>query len=452
MEHWPMTAEPQERQPSPWEAGVEADKAELASQSGEPAALDRMGRVLTITAVAIGNALEWFDIVVYGFLAATMAKLFFPSNDPEMSLLITLGTFGLTFLMRPLGSLFLGAYADRVGRKRAMTLAIVLMLIGTFILAVAPTYAMVGRTASVIVLCARLLQGFSAGGEFGSSTAFLAELDPKKSGFYSSWQPASQGLMSLMGSGFGVLLSVGMSQTQVMAWGWRIPFVFGLLVGPVAIYIRSKLHENPAFAAMGVRQISQLKLFNHQKKRILIGVGLVILATVSSYTLLYIPVFATKRLGISGGGGFTSTLIFGALELCLCPLFGLLSDRIGRLPIMAVAAGLMFVGVIPLFAWLAAAPSLGLLVGVETALGILTAAYFGPTTSAMAQLFPASFRSTGLSLSYSLAAAIFGGFAPLIVASLTNATNSNLAPSFYIIFAAGLSLMAVLGARRAGVR
>ncbi len=163
-----MTAEPQERQPSPWEAGVEADKAELASQSGEPAALDRMGRVLTITAVAIGNALEWFDIVVYGFLAATMAKLFFPSNDPEMSLLITLGTFGLTFLMRPLGSLFLGAYADRVGRKRAMTLAIVLMLIGTFILAVAPTYAMVGRTASVIVLCARLLQGFSAGGEFGS--------------------------------------------------------------------------------------------------------------------------------------------------------------------------------------------------------------------------------------------------------------------------------------------
>jgi len=447
-----MTAESHERKPSAWEAGVEPGEADLVAQSGEPTTPDRLGRALTVTAVAIGNALEWFDIVVYGFLAATMAKLFFPSNDPETSLLITLGTFGLTFLMRPLGSLFLGAYADRAGRKRAMTLAIVLMLIGTFILAVTPTYAMVGRTASIIVLGARLLQGFSAGGEFGSSTAFLAELDPKRSGFYSSWQPASQGLMSLMGSGFGVFLSVGMSQNQVMAWGWRIPFVFGLIVGPVAIYIRTKLHENRTFSAIGARQMSQMELLNHQKRRILIGVGLVILATVSSYTLLYIPIFATQRLGITGGGGFTSTLIFGALELCLCPLFGLLSDRIGRLPIMAVAAGLTFVGVIPLFALLAAAPSLGLLVGVETVLGILTAAYFGPTTSAMAELFPASFRSTGLSLSYSLAAAIFGGFAPLIVAWLTNATNSNLAPSFYLIFASAVSLMAVLGARRAGVR
>jgi MHS family proline/betaine transporter-like MFS transporter len=411
-----------------------------------------MGRTLTITAVAIGNALEWFDIVVYGFLAGTMAKLFFPSNDPETSLLITLGTFGLTFLMRPLGSLFLGAYADRAGRKRAMTLAIVLMLIGTFILAVTPTYAMIGRTASIIVLSARLLQGFSAGGEFGSSTAFLAELDPKKSGFYASWQPASQGLMSLMGSGFGVFLSVGLSQAQVMAWGWRTPFIFGLLVGPVAVYIRSQLHESRALSFEDDRQKTQLNVFRQQKWRILISIGMVVLATVSSYTMLYIPIFANRRLGIAGGGGFTSTLIFGALELCLCPLFGLLSDRIGRLPIMAAAAGLMFVGVIPLFALLAAAPSFGLLFGVEAVLGILTAAYFGPSTAAMAELFPASFRSTGLSVSYSLAAAIFGGFAPLIVAWLTNLTNSNLAPSFYLIFAAALSLIALFGARRAGVR
>jgi MHS family proline/betaine transporter-like MFS transporter len=431
---------------------VEADAANRVDPTAEPVVLDRLGRTLTITAVAIGNALEWFDIVVYGFLAGTMAKLFFPSNDPETSLLITLGTFGLTFLMRPLGSLFLGAYADRAGRKKAMTLAIVLMLIGTFVLAVTPTYAMVGRTASVIVLGARLLQGFSAGGEFGSSTAFLAELDPKKSGFYSSWQPASQGLMSLMGSGFGVFLSVGLSQAQVMTWGWRTPFIFGLLVGPVAVYIRGKLHEGHALPFKDDLKKSQLHVFRQQKWRILISIGIVVLATVSSYTMLYIPIFATKRLGISGGGGFTSTLIFGALELCLCPLFGLLSDRIGRIPIMAAAAGLMFLGVIPMFALLAAAPSFELLLGVEAVLGVLTAAYFGPSTAAMAELFPASFRSTGLSVSYSLAAAIFGGFAPLIVAWMTNATNSNLAPSLYLIFAAGLSLMALLGAKRAGVR
>jgi MHS family proline/betaine transporter-like MFS transporter len=431
-----------------------ADKNGVAwvTRGAESLAQDRLGRALTITAVAIGNALEWFDIVVYGFLAGIMAKLFFPSNDPDMSMLVTLGTFGLTFLMRPLGSVFLGAYADRVGRKQAMTLAIMLMLTGTFVLAIAPTYAMVGRTASIIVLCARLLQGFSAGGEFGSSTAFLAELDPKRSGFYSSWQPASQGLMALMASGFGLLLSVGLSQAQVMAGGWRIPFIFGLLVGPVAVYIRRKLHENRGFANDNSEKISQVQIFKTQKWRILIGIGLVILATVSSYTMLYIPIFAAKYLGVSNGGGFTSTLIFGALELCLCPIFGLLSDRIGRIPIMASAAGLMFVGVIPLFAFLAAAPSFGLLVGVETVLGVLTAAYYGPTAAAMAELFPASFRSTGLSVSYSLAAAIFGGFAPLIVAWLTTLTASTLAPSFYLIFASCLSLMAVVGAWRVGVR
>jgi MHS family proline/betaine transporter-like MFS transporter len=447
-----MTLESQGRVRSSSAAVADKNNAAGVANGAEPLAVDRVGRTLTITAVAIGNALEWFDIVVYGFLAGIMAKLFFPGNDPEMSVLITLGAFGLTFLMRPLGSLFLGAYADKVGRKQAMTLSIMLMLVGTFVLAITPTYAMVGRTASIIVVSARLLQGFSAGGEFGSSTAFLAELDPRRSGFYSSWQPASQGLMSLMGSGFGLLLTVGLSQTQVMAWGWRLPFIFGLLVGPVAIYIRSKLHENRAPSNENERKASQFQTMRHQQRPILIGVGLVVLATVSSYTMLYIPIFAAKHLGITGGGGFTSTLIFGALELCFCPAFGLLSDRIGRIPIMAAAAGLMFVGVIPLFALLAAAPSFGLLFGVETVLGLLTAAYFGPSTAAMAELFPASFRSTGLSVSYSLAAAIFGGFAPLIVAWLTDVTASNLAPSFYLIFAAGLSLMALVGARRAGVR
>src|SRR3984893_17485448 len=194
-----------------------------------------------IVATSIGNALEWYDIAIYGYFAVYISKAFFPNSDPTTSLLLTFGTFGLAFLVRPIGGVVLGAYADRHGRKASLMISIVLMTFGTLAIAVMPTYETIGILAPIAVLIARLVQGFSAGGEFGSSTAFLVEHAPHRRGFIASWQFASQGLGQVLSSAFGVGLTLSMAPGEMNSWGWRIPFLFGVLVGPVGIYIRNHL-------------------------------------------------------------------------------------------------------------------------------------------------------------------------------------------------------------------
>src|ERR1700726_782823 len=196
-----------------------------------------------IVATSIGNALEWYDITVYGYFAAYLSKAFFPNIDPTISILLTFGTFGLSYLIRPIGGVILGAYADRHGRKASLMISIVMMTIGTFVIAFMPTYETIGILAPIAVLAARLIQGFSAGGEFGSSTAFLVEHMPHRRGFIASWQFASQGLGQVLSSAFGVGLTSWMTAADMNAWGWRIPFLFGILVGPVGIYIRNHLED-----------------------------------------------------------------------------------------------------------------------------------------------------------------------------------------------------------------
>src|SRR3569833_1774608 len=186
-----------------------------------------------VIAASIGNALEWFDLVVYGFFAVVIAKLFFPAGNDTVSLLLTLGTFGVSCFMRPLGAIVIGAYADRAGRMAVFSLSILLMMGGTLIIAILPTYRSIGIAAPVILVIARLMQGFSAGGEFGSATAFLAEHVPGRRGFFASWQVASQGLTTLLAAGFGVALTGNLTPDQMASWGWRVPFFFGLLIGPV---------------------------------------------------------------------------------------------------------------------------------------------------------------------------------------------------------------------------
>ena len=198
-----------------------------------------------IVAASMGNALEWYDFLIYGYFAVTIAKVFFPAGNDAVSLLQALGAFGLSYLVRPLGAIMLGAYADRAGRKAALMLSILLMMIGTTIMAVIPGYATIGVAAPAMVLLARLLQGFSVGGEFGSATAFLVEHSKTRKGFMASWQWASQGLTALVASAFGVLLTSALSADQLLSWGWRIPFFFGLLIGPVGLYIRSRMAETP---------------------------------------------------------------------------------------------------------------------------------------------------------------------------------------------------------------
>src|SRR6266702_5833941 len=241
-----------------------------------------------IVATSIGNALEWYDIAVYGYFAVYISKAFFPSNDPTTSLLLTFGTFGLSFLVRPIGGVVLCAYADRYGRTASLMVSIVLMTVGTLALALTPAYETIGILAPIAVLTVRLVQGFSAGGEFGSSTAFLVEHMPHRRGFVASWQFASQGLSTLLAASFGVWLTTAMTSADLESWGWRIPFLFGVLIGPVGIYIRNHLEDAPVSPA--ARQEAPVKeLFQRQKLRILLAIGALAVSTAVNYLIVYMP-------------------------------------------------------------------------------------------------------------------------------------------------------------------
>jgi MHS family proline/betaine transporter-like MFS transporter len=405
-----------------------------------------------VAAASIGNALEWFDYVVYGFFAVTIAKLFFPAADEAVSLLVALGTFGVTYFMRPLGAIVLGNFADRHGRKAALTLAIALMTLGTGIIAVAPTYSAIGPLAPILIVAARLIQGFSAGGEFGIATAFLAEQNPRQRGFFASWQFASQGLTTVLATAFGAALAGTLSVDQMDAWGWRVPFFFGLLIGPVAYYLRNHVEETAEFRSAQIGRAPLREAFSDGKKRMLIALGTVVLCTVAMYTILFMPIYAVRQLGLPASGSYLAALLTGSIQIVLIPVVGALSDRYGRLPVTFAAAVAILLAIYPMFAWLAAAPTLGTLLLFQTIIGVLVAGYMGALPALMSELFPTRMRTTGLSISYSLGVAIFGGFAPAINAWLIELTGSKLAPGFYLMFAAVVSLVALGAARRLGIR
>jgi len=396
-----------------------------------------------IAAASVGNALEWFDFVVYGFFATTMAKLFFPTGNDTVSLLLVFATFGVTFFMRPIGAILLGGYADRHGRKTAFVLTIRLMMIGTGLIALAPTYSTAGLFAPALVIIGRLIQGFSAGAEFGSATAFLAEQNPHRRGYFASWQFASQGLTTILATLFGVLLTRALTVDQINDWGWRIPFLFGLLIGPVAYYIRRYADETVEFRSMQMSKAPCRLILKSNKLRVLISFGLVILCNVGMYTILFMPTFAARQLGLPASAGFVAGLLTGGIQLILIPLVGATTDRYGRLP-MAFASSLSILLLIwPLFYWLAAFPTFPTLLIVQAILGVLLSLYMGGLPALMSELFPTSIRTTGLSVSYALGAALFGGFAPFINAWLLVLTGSNLAPSYYLMLAASISLLAL---------
>nr|WP_315592946.1 MFS transporter [uncultured Cupriavidus sp.] len=414
--------------------------------------LSKATRRRAIIAATIGNGLEWFDFTVYSFFAVIIAKLFFPTGNDLTSFLLTVATFGVGFFMRPVGAIVLGVYADRVGRKAALTLTILMMALGTAIIGLAPTYESIGLWAPALIVLARLIQGFSAGGEVGGATAFLIEHAPdEERGAYASWQQASQGISFMLGAAMGALVTNGLDQAQIDAWGWRIPFLFGLLIGPVGMYIRSHLEEPPEFEArQAERRASNVKfsplsqVLRDHPREVVAGLGVTILWTVCTYVLVfYMPSYAKQQLGLPLGATFQSTAICGAIILVLCPLMGMLSDRVGRKRMLSVVALAILALAYPLFHWLNVSPTTATLLQVQIVLGILLAAFTGPAPAVLAEQFPTEVRSTGLSLAYNFAVTIFGGFAPLIVTWLIESTQNKLAPAYYVIAAAAISLVAL---------
>jgi MHS family proline/betaine transporter-like MFS transporter len=401
-----------------------------------------------IAAVSIGNALEWYDISSYGYFAVYVSKAFFPNNDPTISLLLTFGTFGLAFLIRPIGGLVLGAYADRHGRKASLMISIVMMSIGTLAIACMPTYATIGILAPIAVLVARLLQGFSAGGEFGSSTAFLVEHAPDRRGFIASWQFASQGLGAIFSSAFGIGLTLWMTPDQMNSWAWRIPFLFGVLVGPVGIYIRNHLED--ATAPPAAKQDSPIReVFRHHKLQVILGIGALAISTAVNYLIVYMPTYVVKTLNLAPIVGFEATFAGAVVVTLLTPVAGTISDRIGRTTHMIAANLLLLISIVPAFLLLTRNPTPAVIIIAVFWLAALKSLYYGPLAALMSELLPPATRATGLGLGYNIGVTLFGGMGPVIMTWLgAIAFIGDLSPAYYLTAVGIVSLSALITIRR----
>jgi MFS transporter, MHS family, proline/betaine transporter len=407
-----------------------------------------------IIAATIGNVLEWFDFLVYGYFAVTIAEVFFPADNPSTSLLITFGTFGLSYVFRPLGAILIGTYTDRAGRKAGLTLSIGLMMVGTLLMVITPGYATIGLGAPVLITLARVLQGFSVGGEFGSAVAFLAEHGGERRGFVAGWQWASIGIVSVIVSLFGLALTTLLSNEQLVDWGWRMPYVFGLLIGPVGLYIRSHISETPDFLAVEKPPTVPIgELLRRHPIPLLLALGASIISNSSYYLLLYIPTYGTKTLHLPAYTSFAATLVGGLLLGFFSVVAGYWSDRIQpRARLMLITAWLFVLVSYPCFWLMDAYPSLATAMFAVGFLSLIKAGYSGVLPSVLAEQFPVQVRAVGIAFSYSISVTIFGGFAPFVATWLISETGDPLSPSYYLAATALLSALALMAIERRGRR
>ncbi|KJK17770.1 citrate-proton symporter [Burkholderiaceae bacterium 16] len=408
----------------------------------------------TVFRVVSGNFLEMYDFMVYGFYAAAIAKTFFPSGNEFASLMLSLATFGAGFLMRPLGAIILGAYIDHHGRRKGLILTLVLMALGTLLIACVPGYASIGVAAPLLVLAGRLLQGFSAGVELGGVSVYLAEIaKPGKKGFYVAWQSASQQVAVIFAGLLGVILHAMLSPEQMGEWGWRVPFLIGCLIVPFLFLIRRSLEETEEFKTRKHRPaISEIYRSMLENWRIIIaGCMMVVMTTVSFYMITaYTPTFGKTVLKLDDVDNLIVTMCVGLSNFIWLPLMGALSDRVGRKPLLVIFTILTLLTAYPAVSWLVAEPSFGRLLMVELWLSFLYGSYNGAMVVTLTEVMPPAVRTAGFSLAYSLATALFGGFTPAISTYLIHSTGNKAAPGLWLMFAAACGLIATLVIFRGG--
>jgi MHS family proline/betaine transporter-like MFS transporter len=413
-----------------------------AAIGGAPATRSREA----IIAAGIGNALEWYDFAVYGYFVSTISKLFFPSSDPLASLLSAYLVFGVGFLMRPVGSILFGIYGDRYGRRKALSAVIFLMALSTLAIGLLPTYGEVGVLAPILLVVARLVQGLSAGGEWGGSTAYIVEYAPEgRRGFIGSWQQFSVGSGFLLGSLSGTVLSFALSPEALTAWGWRVPFLLGILVGGLGAYLRWRLADTPKFVEIeehhAVAEAPLKAALTKYPRETLTAFGITLHNTAAYYiSLVYMTGYFTNVAKIPQPTAQLIGTACLAVFVTLIPFTGLLSDRIGRRPLlMASCIGYALLSY-PLF-MLGSSGSVGFAFLAQLTMIVFQSLYAGPCPAAYAELFPTRVRYTALSIGYNIAVAIFGGFAAYIATWLIQATGNPLAPAFYVIAAAVVTLV-----------
>ncbi len=400
-----------------------------------------------VVAASLGNALEWYDIVLFGFMASTITAVFYP-GDTLASQLMTWATFAITFVVRPLGAVLIGGYADRHGRKAALSLTIGLTTLGVFIIVVTPGANVIGVWAAIILAIARIIQGISAGGEFGSATAFLTENAAHGKAYYASWQVATQGVSMFLAAGISWLLTALMPVEILHAWGWRIAFAIGLLIGPVGWYVRTKMTDTPEFEASTPDPHPVRTLVSRYGGRLVASFLVIAMATISVYLITYLPQFAVKNLGLPAWSAFPGAVVAGVITFIGSPFVGQLADRVGPTTVMVPTAIVGIVAGWPIFLLLAASPSVVMLTVCEILVGILMCFYFAPMPALLSEIFPVQVRSSGMTIAYSFGVAIFGGFAPFILTWLVGLTNVLTVPGFYYAAMCVLSLIGVLLARR----
>jgi MFS transporter, MHS family, citrate/tricarballylate:H+ symporter len=408
----------------------------------------RAYKIRQVFRVSVGNFLEMYDFMVFGYYAAAIGRAFFPAQSEFASLMLSLMTFGTGYLMRPLGAIVLGAYIDRHGRRKGLLLTLALMAVGTLSIGLTPGYETLGLFAPLLVVLGRLVQGLSAGVEIGGVSVYLAEIStPGNKGFYVSWQSASQQVAVIFAALIGLFLALQFPPEALAAWGWRVPLLIGSFLIPFIMLLRRSLTETDEFLARkhhpGPAEIWRSVAANW--RLVLLGTMLATTTTVTFYMITaYMPTYGSSVLKLSSRESMLVTLCVGISNLCFLPLAGALSDRVGRRPLLTGFSLLALVTAYPALLWLTGAPSFGRLLTVALWFSLIFGGYNGAMVVFLTEIMPAKVRASGFSLAYSCATGLFGGFTPAVSTYLIYLSGNRAMPGVWLAFAALLGLSATL--------